>query len=148
MERSGNELNINQMVHILNSTERPGGYGAPLNIFLGRNSRSVLPNSENRVIDIAANIQKKEERIQKWAQKSNKKYNREELRVGDEVVVKNNATGKWDISRVIVESRESILTRNGATTPVTSADARSCTVQGDQGGLYTRNKRLVKRKTY
>ena len=148
LERSGNELNINQIVHVLNSTERSGGFGAPLNIFLGRNSRSVLPNSENCVIDVAANIQKREERVEKWAKKTNKKYNREKLKIGDEVVLKNNVTNKWDITGVIVESRESILTRNGATAPVTSADSQSCTVRSDQGGLYTRNKCLVKKKTY
>ena len=78
--------------------------------------------AKNRVIDVAANIQKREERVEKWAKKTNKKYNREELKIGDEVVLKNNVTNKWDISGVIVESRESILTRNGATAPVSSSD--------------------------
>ena len=109
LERSGNELNINKIVHILNYTERAGGFGAPLNIFLGRNSRSTLPNSKNCVIDVAANIQMREKRVEKWAKKANNKYNREELKIGDEVVLKNNVTNKWDITGVIVESRESTL---------------------------------------
>ena len=132
----------------MNTMECNGGFGVLLNIFLGRNSRSTLPNSKNCVIDVAANIQMREKRVEKWAKKANNKYNREELKIGDEVVLKNNVTNKWDITGVIVESHESILTRNGATAPVSSADSRSCTVKGDQGGLYTRNKRFVNKKTF
>ena len=95
-----------------------------------------------------ANIEKREERIEKSAQKKNKQYNREELKIGVEVVVKNNATNKWDITGVIVVSRVAILTQNGATAPVSSADSRSCTVRSDPRGLYTHNKRYIKKKTF
>ena len=63
-------------------------------------------------IYIESNIQKREERVEKWAQKENKKYNNEELKVGDKVLVKNMKFNMLDIKGTIVSARDSILTWN------------------------------------
>ena len=132
----------------MSETERAGGYGSPISLFLGRNVRSPLPNSENRKIDVQANLKKKEERVEKWASKKNKQYNRESLDIGDKVVIKDNKSGKWNVSGVIIDARHSVLTRNGNKAPVTPKDARSVIIAADNGGQYLCNKRFVKKQTY
>ena len=87
-------------------------------------------------------------RIQKWANKKNKLYNREELKLGDRVVVKDMRTGRWDISGVIIDSRHGILSRNGNKAPGGPKDSRSVVIAADNGGQYLRNKRFVKKKTF
>ena len=45
LERSKGELKLNEIIIIMNETERAGGYRSPISLFLGRNIRSPLPNS-------------------------------------------------------------------------------------------------------
>ena len=93
--------------------------------------RSNPPNRKNRLVEVEGNIQQREERIEKWASKKDKKYNQEPLAIWYEVLVKNTRTGKWGISLTILDARNSILIRNGAQAQVGPTDARFCVMEGN-----------------
>ena len=69
LEKCGPATTLNEITLILNGTARAGGYGSPLNIFMGRSVRTCIPNSQNREINIEENIKRREEQVRKWAKK-------------------------------------------------------------------------------
>ena len=119
-----------------------------MNIFLGRNVRTSIPNSQNRKTDIEENIRRREERVKKWAEKSGKKYNRELFNLGDKVMIKNMKSGKYDIEGTVEDSREEIVTRNGGMQPAAVGDSRSYVIHGTEGGVYLRNCKFIKKKIF
>ena len=50
-------MNPYKVVFLLNDMERPGGLATPANIFLGRATRTLKPNSQNKYNDIKRNIE-------------------------------------------------------------------------------------------
>ena len=59
MEKCGPATTLNEITSILNGTARAGGYGSPLNMFLGRSVRTSIPNSQNIETNIEENIKRR-----------------------------------------------------------------------------------------
>ena len=68
-----------QVAFTLNSTERRPNLEAPRNIFMGQATQGLEPNSQNRVLDIVADIEARRKKALEEGLKKNKRYNRNVL---------------------------------------------------------------------
>ena len=66
-----------EVAFTLNNTDRNPNLGAPMTIFMGRPTRGMEPNSQNKVCDIVADIEARRPKALKEGLKKNKRYNRD-----------------------------------------------------------------------
>ena len=66
------------------------------------------------------------------------------MEVGDEVLIRNMQSGKYDIRGRIVDDRKHLVTGNGGNIEAKDVRSRSFIVEGDQGGVYLRNAKFLK----
>ena len=64
-----------EVAFTLNNTDRKPNLGAPMTIFMGRPTRSMEPNSKNKVCDIVADIEARRQKALKEGLKKNRRYN-------------------------------------------------------------------------
>ena len=118
---------------------------------MGRSIRTCIPNSQNQEINIEENLRRREEHVKKWSEKSGKKFNREVFAIGDKVLIKNMKNNQYDIEGVVEKSREEVVTQNGGIrrmTPAAVGDSRSFVIHGAEGGIYLRNGKFIRKKTF
>ena len=89
-------------------------------------------------------IKKREDRAIKWTKKAVKAYDREKLEIGDQVLIKNMSTKKYNIKGTIVDDRRAPIARDGAVPEDHGLRSRSFVVEGDKGGVYLRNAKFLK----
>ena len=115
---------------------------------MGRSIRTCIPNSQNQEINIEENLRRHEEHVKKWSEKTGKKFNREVFALGDKVLIKNMKNGLYDIKGTVEKSREEVVTRNGRMKPASVSDSRSFIIHGTEGGIYLRNGKFIRKKTF
>ena len=100
-----NQQTLNEHLYAVNCLE-DGERGSPMSSFMGRATRTMIPNSLRRDIDWRKQIQlcgkQIERRVQKRERTEGKKLVFEE---GDEVWVQDLKSGKWKDKRIIESVR-------------------------------------------
>ena len=81
-----------EVVFTLNSTDRKLNLGAPINIFTGRTTRGLEPNSQNKVCNIVADIEAIWKKALEEGLKKNRPFNWEIFQEGEEVLIQDNKT--------------------------------------------------------
>ena len=109
MEKAGNH-NPYHIAFTLNKMERRGNLGAPMDLFLQRPLRGLSPNSQNIFLRLAENEAARKKKALQAASPKNKRFNRDEFKDGDRVVIQDHITKKWSKEGTIESSRP---TRSG-----------------------------------
>ena len=92
---------MNEHLYALNCLEQ-GEQGSPISRFMGRATRTIIPNSLRRVIDWRRQIQLRGEQVEKRLNKRGKTEGRKlTFEEGEEVWVQCIKSGKWKDKGVI-----------------------------------------------
>ena len=124
-----------EVAFTLNYTDRNPNLGAPMTIFMGRPTRSMEPNSKNKVCNIVADIEARRQKALKEGLEKNKRYNRDVFQEGEEVLIQDNKTRKWTTKGKIIKPRKNL----GGTGP------RSYVIKANDGSEYLRNATYIAR---
>ena len=122
---------------VLNNMERRGNMGTPLNLFMGRSTRGLDTNSQNKHMDKARSLKLRQEEALKKYKKKGLHYNRDSFKVGDRVLVQCPFSKSWTKAGVISEAR----------VVAAGQGARSFLVSGDDGKEYFRNTRFLQHES-
>ena len=99
------QLHLNELIYKMNGQEN-GEKGSATSCFLGRATRASLPNSWSRQIEWRKQIELRGEEIEKQVQRKQRTVGKKlTFDVGEDVLVQNMKTGKWDTKGVITEVR-------------------------------------------
>ena len=98
-------MNPHKIVFVLNGMERPGGLGTPVNIFLGRATRTLEPNFQNKFNNIRKCIELRKQKAIAEYKKKGKRFNRDSFDVGDEVVIQCPFSKEWKKKGIIEKAR-------------------------------------------
>ena len=86
--------------------------------------------------------------MKKWAEKLEKKFDREIFTLGDKLMIKNMKSGQYDIEGTVEKLREEVVTRNVGVKPASVSDSRSFIIHGTEGGIYLQNGKFIRKKTF
>ena len=117
----------------LNKTERRGNLGAPMDLFLQRPSRSLLPNSQNQFLKIVENQANRKKKAMKTLDQKHRRYNRDQFSDGERVIIQDPISKRWTKEGIIQSSRPTH----------TGQGSRSYEVLSDDGKSYLRNTRFL-----
>ena len=106
-----------------------------MQLFLNRAMRAFSPKSQNFLLDITKKRQERRKKALKAADPKNKKFNRETFEEGEEVIIQDQITKKWE-KRGKVKSSRKINTRQGH---------RSYVIETPKGKEYVRNGKFLTR---
>ena len=95
-----------EVAFTLNNTDRKANLGAPITIFMGRPTRGMEPNSQNKMCDKVADIEARRQKALKEGLKKNKRYNQDVFTEGEEVLIQDNKSKKWETKGKIVKPRK------------------------------------------
>ena len=123
---------LDKLMFNLNSMSRESGAGSPLDHFLGRSVRSLLPNSSLKVISFRKEIERRKLEQQRWMKRIGRGSSTA-FQVGDKVRVQNALTGKWSVKGTIGE----VIEHDGG-------ESKSYKVVSEDGAEYHRNGRFIK----
>ena len=128
--KKGKELK--KLMFGLNSMSRESGSGSPVDHFLGRNVKSLLPNAGNKMISLRREIEKRKQEQSRWMKRLGRgsciAYNK-----GDQVRVQNQQTGQWSVKGTVTEVIEH-----------DDSSSKTYQVSTEEGGTYLRNGRFIK----
>ena len=93
------------------------------------------PNSQNKVRDIVADIKARRQKALKEGLKKNKRYNQNVFKEGEEVLIQDNKTRKWEMKGRIEKPRKNLGGRG----------PKSYIVKTEDGSEYLRNVRYIAR---
>ena len=97
------------MIYAVNCQEN-GEKGSATSRFLGRATRTSLPNSWKRYIEWRKQIELHGEEIEKRDRKKQRTVGKKlTFEVGEDVLVQNMKNGKWDTKGVITEVRRELF---------------------------------------
>jgi len=108
LDKSGqnlSQLHLKERIYAVNCQEN-GEKGSAISGFLGRAIRTSILNSWTRQIDWWKQIELRSGEIEKRVQRKQRSVGRKlTFEKGEEVLVQNIKTGKWDTKDVIMEVR-------------------------------------------
>ena len=92
-----------ELCYSLNCQKRVGQKASPIEMFFGRSIKSNMPDQFTNEFKIQETFEKRVQKQIDIAQRK-RQYSREQFKVGDEVLIRNNVSGrKWNIlGKVIV----------------------------------------------
>ena len=108
----------------LNKTERRGNLGAPMDLFLQRPSRSLLPNSQNQFLKIAENEANRKKKAMKTLDQKHRRYNRDQFSDGERVTIQDPITKRWTKEGTIQSSRPTHTGQGSRSYEVLSDESR------------------------
>ena len=120
MEEMSN-YNPYHMAFMLNKTERLGNLGAPMDLFLQRPSRSLLPNSQNMFLKLAENEANRKKKALKLSNLKNRHFNRDQFKDGDKVLIQDPVSKRW-VKEGTIQSSRPMHTDQGARTHMVLAN--------------------------
>ena len=106
-------MNPLKVVFVINSMERKGDLGTPINMFMGRATCGLQENSQNKFINIWRNIELRKQKAIKEFEKKGHRYNQDSFQVGEEVLIQDPFNKTWTRSGTIQEKRV-VSARQGA----------------------------------
>ena len=114
-------LQLKEMIFCSNSREQVGGAGSPFSRFMGHGVRGGVPNSFDRSINWENLMKIREDEHDRRVQKPGRK-SKEQYEVGEEVLVQDMKSKKWDKSATVTDVRVAhdntivsyVLAMNGA----------------------------------
>ena len=93
LKREGKK-NLQTCLLSLNTTVKQGMSGSPMDLFIGREVKSLLPGQRDRRIT-KEEIEKQRREIQERLQSKKRRKTREILEVGDDVIMQDPLTKRW-----------------------------------------------------
>ena len=93
LKREG-EKNLQTCLLSLNTTVKQGMSGSPMDLFIGREVKSLIPGQRDRRIT-KEEIEKQRREIQERIQSKKRNKTREILEVGDDVIIQDPLTKRW-----------------------------------------------------
>ena len=123
---------LEKIVFDLNSMSRGDGSGAPIEIFLGRQVNSSLPNAGSKFIQMKKEVEKRKKMQSRWMDRLGRCSNTD-FKEGDQIRAQDPKTGVWNLKGEIKEIREHQV-----------GGAKSYVIEGENGGQYLRNGRYIK----
>ena len=115
----------------LNSMSCADGSGAPVDLFLGRNVNTFLPNAGNKFISMRRKVEKRKNIQENWMKKLGR-VSGSDFKIGDLVCVHDTKTGVRSIKGEI----EEVVDHDGG--------SKTYSVLGEKGEQYLRNGRFIK----
>ena len=108
LKKCGNlsQLQLSEMIFCLNCRDQPNGQGNALGRFLGHGVRSPIPNSLDRSYNWDETL-KMRAAMHKARQQKKQKGPKETYNIGEQVLVQNPKSKKWDIEAEISDVRVS-----------------------------------------
>ena len=108
------------------------GSGAPLDHFLGRNVKTLLPNAGNKVLSLRRELERRKQEQGCWMRRLGRgacvAYEK-----GDAVRVQDQQSGQWSVKGVVTDIFEH-----------DDSSSKTYQVSTDTGGVYLRNGRFIK----
>ena len=123
---------LEKLVFDLNSMNRGDGSGTPVDIFLGRQVNTSLPNAGSKFINMKKEVEKRKKMQGRWMDRLGR-CSSTDFKEGDLVRVQDPKSGVWNIKGEIQEVREHQV-----------GGSKSYMIAGENGGQYLRNGRYVK----
>ena len=96
--KKGKELE--KLLFQLNAMSRDSGAGAPVDHFLGRNVKTLLPNAGNKVLSFRRELERRKQEQGRWMRRLGRGGS-EAYEMGDAVRVQDTQSGQWSLKGVI-----------------------------------------------
>ena len=100
------QLELDQAAYSYNSKSRSNGQGRPLDLFLKRKTRFMLPSVNKTQLAVKELRQKRQRQFELIRLRSQKHKKLPTFDVGDKVRIRDPRTGLWDQTGVVLDVRK------------------------------------------